>query len=132
MTTGVRLREERERLQLDQETFAGHGGVRRFAQSNYENGKRLPDAGYLAGIAEIGADVLYIVTGRRAISLEQLASEVQQMADAWETLERGLLAVNRELDIQKKRKAAEALYETAKSAQLPREQLVELVMKLVA
>lgn len=62
---GGRLREERERLQLSQEEFGAVGGVARNAQSNYEKGKRMPDAAYLAAIARNGADVLYIVTGTR-------------------------------------------------------------------
>lgn len=63
---GDRLREERERLKLSQEEFGAVGGVARNAQSNYEKGKRVPDAAYLAAIAEVGADVLYIVTGTRS------------------------------------------------------------------
>lgn len=63
---GDRLREERERLKLSQAEFGAVGGVARNAQSNYEKGKRVPDAAYLAAIAEKGADVLYIVTGTRS------------------------------------------------------------------
>lgn len=41
------------------------GGVRRLAQGNYEKGERLPDAAYLTAIAEVGADVGFILTGQR-------------------------------------------------------------------
>jgi len=34
---------------------------------NYEAGKRSPDAEFLAKIAEIGGDVLYILTGQRTV-----------------------------------------------------------------
>lgn len=35
------------------------------SQRNYEKGERFPDAAYLAAIADIGADVRYIITGKR-------------------------------------------------------------------
>lgn len=60
-----RLKEERKRLKLNQELFATHGGVKRDAQINYENGSRKPDSAYIEAIASIGVDVLYVVTGRR-------------------------------------------------------------------
>lgn len=63
---GTRLREERVRMQLSQMDFGAIGGVRGYAQWSYERGVRSPSAIYLARIAEAGADVLYIVTGRRS------------------------------------------------------------------
>jgi transcriptional regulator with XRE-family HTH domain len=60
-----RLKEERERLGLNQEAFGAVGGVKKLAQFNYESGKRSPDADYLAAIAKIGVDVLYLITGQR-------------------------------------------------------------------
>jgi len=66
MNTGERLREERERLGLSQERFAAIGGVQKRAQINYESGDRAPDAVYLGNVASIGADVAYVVTGKRA------------------------------------------------------------------
>jgi transcriptional regulator with XRE-family HTH domain len=62
---GLRLKDERQRLRLDQEPFAAAGGVKLVAQSNYETGKRAPDAEYLAGIAGLGVDVQYVLTGIR-------------------------------------------------------------------
>ncbi len=35
------------------------------AQSLYEKGKRMPDAGYLAVVAAAGVDVSYVLTGQR-------------------------------------------------------------------
>ncbi|MBB2984584.1 helix-turn-helix domain-containing protein [Paraburkholderia tropica] len=60
----LRLRQERRRLGINQADFGSAGGVLKQAQSNYEKGLRYPDASYLAGIAEIGVDVLYLLTGR--------------------------------------------------------------------
>lgn len=62
---GSRLKEERERLGYSQTDFAALAELGRKSQFNYETGDRLPDAAYLAAIAEIGADVGYILTGSR-------------------------------------------------------------------
>ena len=65
MGIGARLREERERLGLNQEGFGQLGGVRKQAQLLYEKEERKPDSDYLSAIAEGGADVLYVLTGQR-------------------------------------------------------------------
>lgn len=70
-TIGARLRAERERLSLSQEAFANKAGVHRRTQVNYEADERRPDADYLAAIAGFGADIAYIVTGSRGLSVEQ-------------------------------------------------------------
>lgn len=73
---GKRLKEERNRLGLNQSDFAVLGGVEKRAQIYYEQEARSPDAEYLAAIAKAGADVLYIVTGvRSAASLDQAAED---------------------------------------------------------
>lgn len=61
-----RLKEERERLGFNQEAFGAIGGVKRLAQGNYEKGDRAPDLNYLAAVAKVGVDVLYVVTGARS------------------------------------------------------------------
>lgn len=62
-----RLREERERLGYNQADFGEVGGVKKLAQFNYEKGERSPDADYLAKIAVIGVDVVYLITGQRSV-----------------------------------------------------------------
>ncbi|AZY53276.1 helix-turn-helix domain-containing protein [Bordetella avium] len=132
MSIGDRLREERTRLDRNQDEFAEIGGVQRRAQSNYERGERWPDADYLSRVAEAGVDVLYVVTGRREVSVS-VDLEVKRMADAWETLERALIAVNRTLDPSRKRKAAEALYKASKDQVLSDQaQLIGLITELAA
>lgn len=64
-TVGSRLLKERERLGKSQTEMAEQGGVKKNAQINYEKDKRSPDADYLTRIANAGADVNYILTGRR-------------------------------------------------------------------
>lgn len=63
---GSVLREERERLGLNQTAFAEACGVKQLAQSNYENDKRKPDASYLLAAARLGVDMNYLFTGVRS------------------------------------------------------------------
>jgi phage repressor protein C with HTH and peptisase S24 domain len=64
------LRSERERLGLSQTELGVFGGVGKQSQTNYETGKRIPDVEYVSGIAQAGADIVYILTGERsAVSL---------------------------------------------------------------
>lgn len=97
MNTGQRLREERERLGVSQERFAAIGGVQKRAQINYEAGERAPDTSYLEGLALVGVDVAYVVTGKRAqgaapqLSLEE-AALLQLFRDASPAVRRAAMA----------------------------------------
>ena len=78
---GARLREERERLNGTQDAWAAAGGVHRNSQRSYEQGKTPTDSGYLTKIGAIGADINYILTGRRGgpdtgDQAEELAGEL--------------------------------------------------------
>lgn len=75
---GERLKEERERLGLSQEAFGEIGGVKKLAQRNYEKGNRMPDAGYLASIAEVGVDVMYVLTGQRNAPVQQEQTRISR------------------------------------------------------
>ncbi|WP_422842570.1 helix-turn-helix domain-containing protein [Acidovorax sp. M2(2025)] len=77
MSIFSRLREERERLGLTQEAFGTAGGVLKRAVINYEKGERFPDVSFLAGVANAGADVLYIVTGKRGSESAGVLSEAE-------------------------------------------------------
>lgn len=77
MTIGARLLEERTRMGLNQTEFAARGGVGKATQINYEKGERSPDASYLQAIADEGADVLYIVTGKRSSDSEGRLSDAE-------------------------------------------------------
>ncbi|MNJ42055.1 Helix-turn-helix domain protein [compost metagenome] len=65
MGIGERLKEERERLGLNQTDFAALAGASKNTQYNYEKGERSPDANYLCAAASQGVDVLYVITGIR-------------------------------------------------------------------
>ena len=58
--TGLRLVEERKRLKFNQSELGEIGGVGKTTQLNYEKGNSSPDAPYLAAIAKVGIDVLYV------------------------------------------------------------------------
>ena len=66
MSFGARLAEERRRLGLKQAEFAASAGTDVPKQSLYENGRRALRAEYLARLPEMGVDVVYVLTGRRA------------------------------------------------------------------
>jgi transcriptional regulator with XRE-family HTH domain len=74
---GSRLRQERKRLGLSQREMGQLGGVAANAQGRYESGERVPKADYLAAVASIGVDVLYVLTDRRAsVSMSDLVERV--------------------------------------------------------
>lgn len=65
---GEKIREERERLGLSQDSFGELAGVTKKTQGLYERGEREPNGAYLQAISAAGCDVLYILTGRREMS----------------------------------------------------------------
>lgn len=65
MGISLRLREERNRLGLNQTEAAKAGDISFTAYQNYERGDRAPNAETLQKWAAAGFDVLYILTGTR-------------------------------------------------------------------
>jgi transcriptional regulator with XRE-family HTH domain len=70
MNIGERIKAERERLGFKQDDFAEKGGVSRRSQVMYEQNKTDASAGYFTKIAELGADVNYILTGVHALGFK--------------------------------------------------------------
>lgn len=66
---GRRLKEERMRLKLSQTAFAAAAGVSKGSQILYEKGSA-PPADYMVAINEIGADMMYVLTGKRVEDVE--------------------------------------------------------------
>ena len=84
VSIGDRLREERQRLDINQTQFGELGGVTKKTQMLYESGERFPDAAYLAAIAAAGADVRYIITGDREGPVpDVLTSDERLMLDRY-------------------------------------------------
>lgn len=64
-TIGARFREERKRLDLSQEGLATQIFTSGRTVKNYESGESSPKANELSRFADLGGDVLYIITGER-------------------------------------------------------------------
>lgn len=60
----ARLAEEREKIWPTQQAAADFFGVSRVTWGQCERGNATPSADVLAGLAQQGADVLYILTGQ--------------------------------------------------------------------
>ena len=92
--TKLFLTEERNRLNLKAKDVAEFVGVAIPTQSNYENGKRSPDAAYLAKLTDLGFDINYVLTGKRE-SLSLTTQEkmlIELFRQASETVQRHILA----------------------------------------
>lgn len=63
--TGERLREERDRLGLNQTDFGVVAGVSRGTQKAYELETSSPSIDYLLALQGMGVDVHYVLTGSR-------------------------------------------------------------------
>lgn len=106
---GERLREEREALNLNQEAFAQLAKTSRQTQSNYEKGSRSPDADYLYAISLAGADVQYIITGKRVGSATPLDADL--LREVIQGVEDGLKSKRVVLDSSNKSGLIVLLYE---------------------
>lgn len=62
---GERLREERDRLGLNQTDFGTQAGVSRGTQKAYELESSSPDIRYLMALQGMGVDVQFVLTGSR-------------------------------------------------------------------
>lgn len=71
---GSRLREERERLSLNQEEMAEKVNVRREMWSKYERGHAVPSGDTLMRAAYAGVDVRYVLTGEREFTSSPVLS----------------------------------------------------------
>lgn len=79
-----RLKEERNRLGLNQEDFAIAGGVTKNTQLAYEAGSRPPDVEYLFKIADLGVDLFFLLAREKDWS--GLAPEVTELINVFKGL----------------------------------------------
>jgi transcriptional regulator with XRE-family HTH domain len=94
ISIGERLRRVRDEMGMSQSEFAavaeraGVPGATRQSQANYEKGRQMPSAAYLAAIGEAGADVTYIVTGRRSgqVALPRRPPDEELLLEAYRAL----------------------------------------------
>ena len=123
---GARLRGERERLGLSQVAFAALASASKGSQILYEKGKP-PTADYLAAIAAAGADVTYILTGRRERPASDLTDRARLLA-AIEAIESGL--GDKRLPPDKKAEAILLAYELLAEPAASRDNVVELIRRV--
>lgn len=62
---GLRLKAERERLQLKPEDYFRYGDWSARTVNNWEAGRTTPTAEFFADVEPLGLDIQYIITGRR-------------------------------------------------------------------
>lgn len=74
---GARLREERDRLHFSQDALASLGEVKRRTLQDWERGLAAPNGDFLAAICNHGVDVLYVLSGKRAMA------QMQAIGGAW-------------------------------------------------
>ena len=85
-----RLRSERDRLKLNQDEFAGFGGVKRISQYLYERGDRVPDFRYFENLAKHGIDIVYLISGKRSLGVEiddRLEFSAQLLSDIYKAVD---------------------------------------------
>jgi transcriptional regulator with XRE-family HTH domain len=123
---GLRLREERERLGISQTEFARIGGASKGSQILYEKGKP-PTADYLEAIAEAGADVTYILTGRRERPAAELTDRARLLA-AVQVIEEGL--GDKHLPPAQKAEAILLAYELLAEPSASRDNVVQLIRRV--
>jgi transcriptional regulator with XRE-family HTH domain len=71
LVIGMRLAEERNRLDYNQSTLSDALGKSSVTQYKYEAGITCPTADYLLALDKLGADIYYIITGRRLEALKE-------------------------------------------------------------
>ncbi|AIA72728.1 putative phage-related DNA-binding protein [Pectobacterium atrosepticum SCRI1043] len=81
MSLGERLREERERLGFSQADFAELVGASRKSQIRWEKAESAPSADSISLWANVGLDVLYLITGQaqKSSSKTQKSSEIDEI-----------------------------------------------------
>lgn len=116
-------------MKLSQPAFADVGGVKKGSQILYEKGKA-PSADYLERIACAGADVLFILTGRRERPPEQIIAALDEprLERAIEIVEGGLADARREAAPAIKAGMISAAYEMLKE---PSEATEGRILRLV-
>ncbi|BBD77210.1 DNA-binding protein [Hydrogenophilus thermoluteolus] len=112
---------------MSQEDFARIAGVQRRAQIRYEQDEREPSARYLEAIASVGADVTYILTGRRERPASELTDRARLKA-AIEVIEEGL--GDKRLPPDKKAEAILLAYELLAEPTATRATVIELIRRV--
>lgn len=126
---GLRLREERDRLGLSQAQLASATGAATRTHIAWEKGEQTPNAVYLATMFIEGVDVNYVITGQRALTGAALQDELENLSSAWQAIDEALVSAKKTMPPDKKRLAAEAIYNAVKADGCVAKPLAELLTK---
>jgi transcriptional regulator with XRE-family HTH domain len=122
-----RLAEERKRLGLSQSKVASDCGVSREMWGKYERGSATPGCDVIARFAGLGADAIYILTGRRERPASELTDRARLLA-AIEAIEEGL--GDKRLPPAKKAEAILLAYELLAEPAASRDNVIELIRRV--
>jgi transcriptional regulator with XRE-family HTH domain len=98
---GARLRAERQRLKWTQVELADKIGVKQLTIGQYESGRTSPPATLLHALDHAGADVLFIVTGKRPCPPQGAQLPVQDAKAASEWIERIMASLQSQVGMRK-------------------------------
>ncbi len=129
-TIGSRIKEERVRLGMTQPQFAEASISSKRALIEWEKNATSPSTVQLSALHHIGADVLYIVTGRREANVPERI-DAHRLATAIEAVEEGLDAAKRTMPPDKKAELIKAAYDLISQPETGKGKVVEL-LRLVA
>lgn len=133
VTIGDRLREERERLGFSQTAFAELAAASRRSQIDWEKKEGpTPNADHLERWATNGADVLYIITGRRAEPGGVSAVDLDLLVQVIEGVEETLTIKRWKPAVRKKAEAIVLLYDHFRSSGKVERGFIERQLRLVA
>lgn len=79
---GLRIKEERVRLNLSQQKLADYIDVSKRTLIDWEKDRTSPTAVQLSALSSIGMDIMYIVTGSRLINKESPYGTVNNADEA--------------------------------------------------
>lgn len=127
MTFCYRLSDERKRLGISQAAAAHACGVSREMWGKYERGAATPGCGIVEKFASLGADVTYILTGRRERPPSELTDRARLLT-AIRVIEEGL--GDKRLPPDKKAEAILLAYELLAEPAASRDNVVQLIRRV--
>lgn len=127
MNFSYRLYEERKRLGISQASAAQACGVSREMWGKYERGLAYPGCDIIEKFASCGADITYILTGRRERPASELTDRARLLA-AIQVIEEGL--GDKRLPPDKKAEAILLAYELLAEPSASRDNVILLIRKV--
>ncbi|QOJ20317.1 MAG: helix-turn-helix transcriptional regulator [Gammaproteobacteria bacterium] len=128
---GERFKEERKLLGISQTELAESLGASRRSIIDWEKGVATANAEVLSSFHKLGADILYILTGKREHKKITSIDDKDRLQLAIEAVEEGLEAIQKKLPANKKAELIVAAYDLITEPGNAGEKVVKLI-RLVA